>query len=93
MYTRSWHIIKDEKARTFEVVGQAPNDNAFSNKTIAMQRDGMNVSSLILPVGNKYSSKDSIKLTGYKREAGLYDRLLKQHQEITRKQADFWDVD
>jgi hypothetical protein len=93
MYTRSWHIIKDEKTRTFEVVGQASNDNAFSNKTIAMQRDGMNVSSVILPVGSKYSSKEFIKFTGYTREDGLYDRLLKQHQEITRKQADLWDVD
>jgi hypothetical protein len=93
MYTRSWHVIKDEKTHTFEVVGQAPNDNAFSNKTIAMQRDGMNVSSVILPVGSKFASKESIKMIGYTREDGLYDRLLKQHQEITRKQADLWDID
>ena len=61
--------------------------NAFSNKTVAMQRDGMNVSLVILPVGSKYASKTSIKLTGYSREDGLYDRLLKQHQEIIRKHA------
>jgi hypothetical protein len=57
MYTRSWHVIKDEKTHTFEVVEQAPNDNAFSNKTIAMQRDGMNVSSVIIQVVSKYASK------------------------------------
>jgi hypothetical protein len=91
MYTRIWLVIKDEKTRTFEVVNQASNDNAFTNKTVAMQRDGMHISSMVLPVAHKYPGKDSIKLTGYIREDGLYDRLLKEHQAIAMKHSDFWD--
>lgn len=91
MYTKSWLIIKDEKTRTFEVVSQVDNDNAFTNKTIAMQRDGMAVSSIILPVSNKHASRDSIALNDYKKEVGLYDRLLKQHQAIILNQASLWN--
>jgi hypothetical protein len=91
MYTRSWLIIKDERARTFEVVMQAANDNAFSNKIYAMQKAGMLVGSLVLPASNKNSSKDSIKLTGFTREDGLYDRLLKQHQAIALRLDGFWE--
>lgn len=91
MYTKSWLIIKDEKTRTFEVVSQTGNDNAFTNKSVAMQRDGMAVSSVILPVSNKHASKDSITLTGYTKEIGLYNRLLKQHQTIILNQASLWD--
>lgn len=82
MYTKSWLIIRDDTKRTFEVYGQEENTNAFTNKTIAMQRDGMNVSCMILPVTNKNASKTTIKITNYVVEVGLYARLLKQHQEI-----------
>lgn len=91
MYTRNWHIIKDDNTRTFEAVEQSSNSNAFSNKTIAMQRDGMAVSCVILPVSNRNASKESIKITGYTVENGLYDRLLKHHQTIIMNQASFWD--
>ena len=91
MYTKSWQIIKDETTSTFEVVALASNDNAFTNKTYAMQKSGMRVSHLILPATNKYASKESIKLTGYSPEEGLYQRLLKQHHEITMKHVGFWE--
>lgn len=91
MYTRAWHVIKDETTKTFEVVTQASNDNAFSNKTHAMQKAGMNINAVILPVSNKNANKESINLVGYSREYGLYERLLKQHQEIILKDSGFWD--
>jgi hypothetical protein len=85
MYTISWLIIKDDSKRTFEVCGQTMNDNAFTNKTYAMQRAGMNVSCITPPITNKASSKDLIKITGYTKEDGLQERLLKEFMEITMR--------
>ena len=91
MYTRSWQVIKDEDSKTFEVVTQASNDNAFTNKVYAMQKDGLNVNGVILPVTNKNSNKDSIKFIGYTQEPGLYHKLLKRHQDVIMKNSEFWD--
>jgi hypothetical protein len=77
-----WQIIKDDTKKTFEVCGQEGNTNAFTNKTYAMQKAGMNVSCVTPPVSNKTSSKDLITITGYTREEGLYERLLKAYREI-----------
>ncbi len=88
MYSKYWLIIKDDAKRTFEVCGQATNENSFSNKTYAMQKAGMSVSCTTPPVTNKTSSKELIKITGYVREDGLYERLLNQHMEITRSYLD-----
>jgi hypothetical protein len=85
MYSRCWQIIKDDSRRTFEVCGQASNTNAFTNKTVALQRAGMNVSCATPPITNKTSSKELIKLTGYTPEDGLHERLLKQYREIMRE--------
>jgi hypothetical protein len=48
----------------------------------------MNVSCDIPPVTNKNSSKDVIKVMDYKREVGLYDRLMKEFREITMRSAE-----
>jgi hypothetical protein len=82
MYSRSWQVIRDDAKRTFEVCGQSGNTNAFTNSVYAMQRAGMNVSCMTPPVTNKTSSKDLIKLTGYTKEDGLHDRLVKQYRDI-----------
>jgi hypothetical protein len=90
MYTKSWLIIRDDTKRTFEVVTHAVSENGFTNKTIAMQREGMNVSCVILPVTNKNASKDHIKFTEYTKEEGLYERLIKQHmQRIQQSLGEF----
>ena len=47
-----------------------------------MQKAGMNVSCMTPPVTNKTSSKSLIKITGYTKEDGLQERLLKQYNEI-----------
>ena len=90
MYSKYWLIIKDDSRRTFEVCGQASNENSFTNKTYAMQRAGMNVSCTTPPVTNKTSSKELINIVGYKKEDGLYDRLCAEHMEITLRLGDDW---
>ncbi len=85
MYSKYWLIIKDDSKRTFEVCGQASNENSFTNKTYSMQRAGMNVSCITPPVTNKTASKNLINITGYKKEEGLYDRLCAEHMEIVRR--------
>ena len=88
MITKFWLIVKDDSKRTFEVCGQESNTNWFTNKTYAMQKDGMNVSCMTPPVTNKTSSKELIKITGYVKEDGLYERLLRQHQQLTMPPED-----
>jgi hypothetical protein len=83
-----WQVIKDDSKRTFEVCGQAGNVDSFTNRTIAMQRAGMNVSCMTPPVTNKTSSKDLIKVTGYTKEEGLNERLTNQYRDIILKQAE-----
>ena len=83
MITRFWQIIRDDSKRTFEVCGQVANENSFTNKTYAMQKVGMNVSCMTPPVTNKTSSKSLIKITGYTKEDGLQERLLKKYAEIS----------
>jgi hypothetical protein len=83
MITRFWQIIRDDSKRTFEVCGQVANENSITNKTYAMQKAGMNVSCMTPPVTNKTSSKSLIKITGYTKEDGLQERLLKKYAEIS----------
>ncbi len=85
MYSKYWQVVKDDTTRTFEVISQVSNDNAFTNKIHGMQKAGMNISCLTPPVTNKTSSKSMIKVTGYTMEEGLYERLLKQYMEIRMK--------
>lgn len=90
MYTNSWEIIRDDSKRTFEICGQSDNNNHFSNTTHGMQKVGMTVSAVILPVSNKSASKEQIKIIGYTREEGLYDRLLKEYRNISMGGAEDW---
>jgi len=90
MYSKCWLIIKDDNKRTFEVVCKATNENSFSNRTHGMQKDGMNVTCVILPVTNKNSTKQGITFINYTQEEGLYDRLLKEHNEIIMRNAQEW---
>ena len=85
-----WQIIRDDSKRTFEVCGQITNENYFTNKTHAMQKAGMNVSCMTPPITNKTSSKDLIKIIGYTKEVGLYERLQREYAEIIRSSADEW---
>lgn len=84
MLSKSWLVIKDDSKRTFEVCGQSSNDNSFVNKTYAMQKLGMNVSGMTLPITNRNSSKALVKITGYVPEDGLYERLLKEYTGLLK---------
>lgn len=65
--------------------GQSDNTNAFTNEVYAMQRMGMNVSGVTPPVTNKESSKDLVKIIGYIKEVGLYQKLQLQYKQIVMK--------
>jgi hypothetical protein len=91
MYSKYWQVVKDDTTRTFEVISQVSNDNAFTNKIHGMQRSGMNISCLTPPVTNKTSSKSMIKVTGYTMEEGLYERLLRQYMEIRMKDIEDYE--
>jgi hypothetical protein len=90
MTTKYWQIIRDDSKRTFEVCSQTTNENSFTNKTHAMQKAGMNVSSMTPPVTGKISSKESIKIVGYTKEEGLQDRLSKEYLAIVMRAAGEW---
>ena len=83
MFSKCWLVIKDDAKRTFEVWGQDSSGNAFYNNIHAMQKAGMNVSSMLPPVTNKTASKELVKVTNFTPEPGLYDRLQKEFREIT----------
>jgi hypothetical protein len=88
MYSKFWQVIKDDSRRTFEVCGQETNTNYFTNLIHGMQRAGMNVSYVMPPVTNKTSSKSLVAVSGYKKEEGLQDRLLKEYRVITQSGYD-----
>jgi hypothetical protein len=46
---------------------------------------GMNVSGVTPPVTNKESSKDLVKIIGYIKEVGLYQKLQLQYKQIVMK--------
>lgn len=85
MYTRTWQVIKDDTKRTFEVCGQSNNTNAFTNEVYAMQRSGMNVSCTTPPITNRESNKENVRVSGYMREDGLYQRLQAEFKKNVMK--------
>lgn len=91
MYSSCWEVIKDDSKRTFEVCGKAANNNHFTNSIHGMQRAGMNVSGVTLPVGVTNSNKEGIKVSGYTKEEGLHERLLSEYRAIQRQSMDFED--
>jgi hypothetical protein len=86
-----WLVIKDDSKRTFEVCGQAATDNAFTNKVVGMQRAGMEVSAVVLPITNRTSSKEVVTFTNYKREDGLWERLQENYRKILRRDIGEWE--
>ena len=85
MYSKFWLVVKDDSKRTFEVCGQAVTDNAFTNKIYGMQKSGMNISCVVIPITNRTSSKDVVTVQGYSREDGLYERLQVEHRKKMRQ--------
>lgn len=90
MYTKNWHIIKDDAARTYEVLTHDWTDNAFTNKIHAMQKEGMAITGVVQPVTNKFASKAAFNFVGYKMEEGLFKRLLARHQQLLQRHIEDW---
>jgi hypothetical protein len=90
MLPKSWYIIKDDSARTFEVV-VGISENAFSNRVVTLQRAGLNVTPVIVPVSNRHASKEQIIMAGYSPEEGLYERLHQQQQKLMKEQFGEWE--
>jgi hypothetical protein len=91
MYTKSWMVIRDDAKKTFEVCGLTDNTNHFENSVHGMQKAGMNVSCMILPVTTKTASKETIKVVGYRAEQGLHARIMKAYAEKTRHDFEQWE--
>ena len=89
MYSRSGQIIRDDAKKTFEVQGQEEITDHFMNLVHGMQKTGMTVTAVILPVTNQYASKEAIAQSGYRREVGLYARLMKEYQG--KMTGEIWD--
>jgi len=91
MYTRSWQIIRDDTKKTFEVLGQESNTDHFLNLVHGMQKLGMTVTAVVLPVTNRHSSKDAIEFTSYRRDNGLYEQLMKEYRRKMSGDGGFWE--
>ncbi len=50
-----------------------------------MQRTGMNVSYSTPPITNRESNKENVKVSGYNREDGLYQRLQAEYKQLVMK--------
>ncbi|HCW07966.1 MAG TPA: hypothetical protein DGG95_11455 [Cytophagales bacterium] len=90
MFSKYWQVIRDDSKKTFEICGQETNTNLFTNTTAGMQKVGMNVTCLTLPVTNKTAAKENVKIVGYTKEDGLYERLTKQYRDIMMRSVDDW---
>ena len=82
MYSKCWLIIKDESKRTYEIIGQSANTNAFTNATYSWQKAGMTVSCMTPPVTSNNIVKDVERHSGYKPEEGLHKRLSAEYLKI-----------
>jgi len=91
MYSKSWLIIRDDAKKTFEIIGSDDNTNYLTNEIHGMQKAGMQVSCMTPPVTNKTASKEVIKISGYTKEEGLYQRILKAYREKTREEFGGWE--
>ncbi len=93
MYSKHWLVIRDDAKRTYEVCGRVSNENAFFNKVYAMQKSGMPVSGMTPPVTGKAPSKESIKISGYAYEEGLYERLEKEYMRLRMLDIDETEIE
>lgn len=93
MYSKHWLVIRDDAKRTYEVCGRVSNENAFFNKVYAMQKAGMSISGMTPPVTGKAPSKESIKISGYTYEEGLYERLEKEYMRLRMLDIDETEIE
>ncbi len=82
-----WEIIKDDRSKTYEVLGLSSDDTALTNMTYAMQQAGMHVrcETPDYPGTTKDSIPSGYAQIGFREEKGLLVRLKKEYAERTQK--------
>lgn len=71
-----WEIVKDDEAKTFEVLGKSYDDRPLIKVTCEMQDAKMPVRSETLELTTaRHQIPDGYAHIGYTEEPGLYDRL------------------
>ena len=84
---RFWEVIYDDKKWTFDLI-ESSDDTLFTNNVAMLQLEGFAVHCQTANLGN-ISSKEA-NLIGYKREHGLYNRLLTEYEIKSGKIAKRW---
>ena len=81
-----WEIVKDDAAKTFEVLGKSYDDTPLINITCEMQDAGMEVRSETLELTTaRHEIPAGYVHIGYTEEPGLFDRLKGEFANKERK--------
>ncbi len=84
---RFLEIIIDDKTQTLELLNWSHDDTHLINNVVNMQKAGMYIRCITI---DKEPLKDEILIHGFKREEGLYSRLLLEYEEKTGKALKRW---
>jgi len=84
---RFWEILYDDAKKTFDLK-ELTDDTLFTSNVVMLQNEGFNVHCQTGDI-DKISGTET-KLIGYKREKGLYQRLLLEYEQKTGKTAKRW---
>ncbi len=83
-----WEIVKDDEAKTFEVLGKSFDDTPLINLTCEMQKVGMPVRSETIELTTaRHEIPVGYKHIGYKEESGLMHRLKNVLADKRRQKA------
>ena len=87
MRKQFWEIIKEDRFKTYEVLGLSTDDTALTNMTCAMQKVGMDVrcETPPYPATTRDSIPDGYAQIGFTEEKGLLIRLKKEYAEQIQK--------
>jgi hypothetical protein len=77
-----WEIVKDDEAKTFEVLGKSVDDTPLINLTCKMQKAGMPVRSETIELTTaRQDIPRGYEHIGYEEEFGLMDRLKRELEQ------------
>ena len=84
-----WEIVKDDEAKTFEVLGKSFDDTPLIDLTCEMQDVGMPVRSEALELTTaRHEIPGGYDHIGYKEEPGLMHRLKNELEEKKRRKTE-----
>lgn len=87
MTRKFWEIVKDDRSRTFEVLPFSTDDTDITNKTVDMQKAGMQVHCETIDVTevSRDEISDQYAHIDYREEEGLMARLRYEYRRRTDK--------